>query len=171
MPAVPAHVFCVGTGGDGERGPSGWGGGGTGAAHLAGRCTPGCEAPTGSSGPQRSSCSWSSCCTRRTGCLWGRPRTPARLPETGTRTRDHRAQIRLTLYLYNPSVPQREEAAASLASGPEPEPRSRQRALPWRRKMQPGKGRCLTAAAVQLLPSDTHWPEHHWQPLVLAAQL
>lgn len=29
----------------------------------------------------------------------------------------------------------------------------------------------LTVAEVQLLPRDTHWPEHHWQPLVFAVQL
>lgn len=29
----------------------------------------------------------------------------------------------------------------------------------------------LTVVEVQLLPRDTHWPEHHWQPLVLAVQL
>lgn len=44
--------------------------------YLAARCTPGCEVPTDSSGPQRSSCSWSSCCTRMTGCPWGKRQTP-----------------------------------------------------------------------------------------------
>lgn len=44
--------------------------------HLAERCTPGCEAPTGSSGPPCSSCSWSSCCRQTPGYLWGRLRTP-----------------------------------------------------------------------------------------------
>lgn len=51
--------------------------------HRAGRCTPGCEAPTGSSGPPCSSCSWSSCYTRRPGCPWGKGRTPPRLPAEG----------------------------------------------------------------------------------------
>lgn len=32
-------------------------------------------------------------------------------------------------------------------------------------------GPFLTVEAVQLLPRDTHWPEHHWQPLVFAVQL
>ena len=32
-------------------------------------------------------------------------------------------------------------------------------------------GGCLTEVEVQLLPRDTHWTEHHWQPLVLAVQL
>lgn len=51
-------------------------------AYPVGRCTPGCGAPTGSSGPQRSSCSWFSCCTRTTGCPWGTARTPPRPPGT-----------------------------------------------------------------------------------------
>lgn len=29
----------------------------------------------------------------------------------------------------------------------------------------------LTVDEVQLLPRETHWTEHHWQPLVLAVQL
>lgn len=29
----------------------------------------------------------------------------------------------------------------------------------------------LTVADVQLLPRDTHWPVHHWQPFVFAVQL
>ena len=54
--------------------------------YLAVRCTPGCEVPTDSSGPRRSSCSWSSCCTRMTGCPWGKLQTPLWPPGKGKQT-------------------------------------------------------------------------------------
>lgn len=46
------------------------------ACYLAVRYTPGCEVPTDSSGPQRSSCSWFSCCTHMRGCPWDTLHTP-----------------------------------------------------------------------------------------------
>lgn len=44
----------------------------------------------------------------------------------------------------------------------------------WKSEVNISAGRggpFLTVEAVQLLPRDTHWPEHHWQPLVFAVQL
>lgn len=89
VPAVTAHVFWEGRKEGGDKTVSGALAPPPGAgrqkprpspSHLGGRCTPGCEVPTGSSGPRRSSCSWFSCCTRTTGCPWGKSHTPPRPP-------------------------------------------------------------------------------------------
>lgn len=90
------HTFSASDGGEGERTCSLCRDSGARArtpAYPVRRCTPGCEAPTGSSGPRRSSCSWFSCCTRTTGCPSGRPRTPPRPPETCTKTRNRTSEL------------------------------------------------------------------------------
>lgn len=88
------HTFSALDGGEGERTCSLCSDSGACTpAYPVRRCTPGCEAPTGSSGPQRSSCSWFSCCTRRTGCPSGKPHTRPRPPETCTKTRNRMREL------------------------------------------------------------------------------